>query len=57
MDERFAELCLENGERFYDLARTGLATSELKGYSEAKRFYPIPQTALDADKALQEDPE
>lgn len=57
MDERFAELCLENGERFYDLTRTGLAASELNGYSETKRFYPIPQTALDADKALQEDPE
>lgn len=57
MDERLAELCLENGERFYDLTRTGLAKSELNGYTEAKRFYPIPQTALDADKALQEDPE
>lgn len=57
MDERFAELCLENGERFYDLTRTGLAESELEGYSKSKRFYPIPQTALDADKALLEDPE
>jgi SusD family. len=55
MDERFAELCLENGERYYDLARTGLATTVLNGYTVDKRFYPIPQTALDTDKALLED--
>jgi hypothetical protein len=56
MDERFAELCLENGERYYDLTRTGLAATALKSqnYTEAKRFYPIPQTILDNDAALKE---
>lgn len=57
MEERFVELCLENGERYYDLTRTGLASKELSGYSEDKRFFPIPQTALDSSKTLQEDPE
>lgn len=57
MDERFAELCLENGERYYDLARTGLAKKELSNYSEAKRFYPVPQSVLDADAFLKEEPQ
>jgi hypothetical protein len=54
MDERLAELCLESGERYFDLVRTGLATTELVGYTADKRFYPIPQVALDAYKLLLE---
>ncbi len=56
IDERLAELCMENGERYYDLTRTGLAEKELNEYSEDKRYYPIPQTALDSSKELSEDP-
>lgn len=54
MEERFVELCFEHGERFYDLVRTGKASSELSGYTDAKRFYPIPQTVLDASGSLSE---
>ena len=54
MEERFVELCFEQGERFYDLVRTGKASSELSGYTDAKRFYPIPQTVLDASGSLSE---
>lgn len=56
MEERFVELCFENGERYYDLARTGLAAKELAsyGYSEDKRYYPIPQTVLDATATMKE---
>ena len=57
MDERLAELCLEAGERYFDLARTGLAEKVLPGYTPAKRFYPIPQVAIDNYKVLLEDPE
>lgn len=57
MDERLAELCLEAGERYFDLARTGLAEKVLPGYTQAKRFYPIPQVAIDNYKVLLEDPE
>jgi len=54
MDERLAELCLESGERYFDLVRTGLAVGELKNYTEDKRFYPIPQVAIDSYKILLE---
>lgn len=54
MDERMAELCLENGERYYDLARTGLAKTVLANYTDDVRFYPIPTSALDANPALKE---
>lgn len=57
MDERMAELCLEAGERYFDVVRTGLGTKELKGYTEDKRFYPLPQVAIDNYKMLLEDPE
>ena len=57
MDERFAELCLETGERYFDVVRTGLGTKELLGYTDDKRFYPLPQVAIDAYKVLLEDPE
>lgn len=54
MDERLAELCLESGERYFDLVRTGYAAVELEGYTAEKRFYPYPQVALDAYKILLE---
>lgn len=57
MDERFAELCLETGERYFDVVRTGLGSKELSGYTDDKRFYPLPQVAIDAYKVLLEDPE
>ena len=57
MEERFVELCFEHAERFYDLVRTGRGTKELKGYSDDKRFYPIPQTVLDATATLKEEAE
>lgn len=57
MDERLAELCLEAGERYFDLARTGLAETVLPGYTPEKRFYPLPQVAIDNYKVLLEDPE
>ena len=57
MDERLAELCLEAGERYFDVVRTGLGPKELKGYTEDKRFYPLPQVAIDSYKILLQDPE
>lgn len=54
MEERFVELCFEHGERFYDLVRTGRAASTLSGYTDEKRFYPIPQTVLDATASMAE---
>jgi hypothetical protein len=54
MEERFVELCFEHGVRFYDLVRTGRAASVLTNYTDDKRFYPIPQTVLDASKTLSE---
>ena len=54
MEERFVELCFENGERFYDLVRTGLAAKELasEGYDDTKKYFPIPQTVLDATATM-----
>lgn len=58
VNERFAELALENGERYYDLARTGYAAKELasqgKGYNESVRFYPIPQEQIDLNPNLKD---
>ena len=56
MEERFVELCFENGERFYDLVRTGLASRELasEGYTDAGKYFPIPQTVLDATATMSE---
>lgn len=58
VNERFAEFALENGERYYDLVRTGYATKELgsqgKGYSESVRFYPIPQEQIDLNPNLKD---
>lgn len=54
MEERFIELCFENGERFYDLVRTNLASKELaaEGYNDSKKYFPIPQTVLDATATM-----
>ncbi len=50
MDEKFAELALEWGTRFYDLVRSG-DTDELSYdehvYSDDKRFLPYPQNQVD----------
>lgn len=51
-EERDMELALEWGERFYDLTRTGRASTELTGYSEAVRFYPIPRSQVDLNPNL-----
>ncbi len=50
-DERDIELALEWGERYYDLTRTGRA-GILTGYTEEKRFYPIPLDELDMNPNL-----
>lgn len=42
IDERRMELVCEWGERYNDLCRTGLATTELKGWSKDKEFLPLP---------------
>lgn len=56
LEERYVELGCEFGERYFDLARTGKAVTELAsqglGYSAAKRFYPIPQEQVDLNPAL-----
>ncbi|MEG1617544.1 MAG: RagB/SusD family nutrient uptake outer membrane protein [Bacteroidales bacterium] len=56
MEERYVELGCEFGTRYYDLVRTGLAKTELsaqgEGYTEAKRFYPIPQAQIDLNPNL-----
>lgn len=54
MEERFVELACENGERYFDMVRTGLAESAWKsrGYSAAKRFYPIHQELIDQNPSL-----
>jgi len=42
MDERRMEFVCEWGERYNDLCRTGLAKTELEGWSEDKRYLPLP---------------
>lgn len=58
MEERFAELALENGERYYDLVRTGYASKELtnqgRGYNNSLRFYPIPSEQVDLNPNLKD---
>lgn len=50
MDEKYAELAMEWGTRFYDMVRLG-KTSELsydgRTFSADKAFLPIPQTQVD----------
>ena len=56
LEERFIELACENGERYFDMVRTGKALTEWssrgQGYTEAKRFYPIPQEQVDLNPNL-----
>ncbi|MEG0948412.1 MAG: RagB/SusD family nutrient uptake outer membrane protein [Bacteroidales bacterium] len=56
MEERFVELACENGERYFDMVRTGKALTEWAdrghGYTAAKRFYPIPQEQVDLNPNL-----
>ena len=47
LDERRLELAME-GHRFFDLVRTGQASSELEGFiSGQHELFPIPQTEID----------
>jgi hypothetical protein len=50
MDEKFAELALEWGTRFYDMVRLG-KSSELsydgRSFTESKIFLPYPQNQVD----------
>ena len=59
LDERRMELCMEWGERFNDLVRTGKAvsvlTSEGYTYTEDKQYFPIPKAAIDISPQLSED--
>ncbi len=56
MDEKYAELAMEWGTRFYDMVRLG-RTSELsydgRTYTEAKAFLPYPQNQVDLLPPLQ----
>jgi hypothetical protein len=50
MDEKYAELAMEWGDRFYDMVRLG-RTSDLsyegRTYSDDKKFLPYPQKQVD----------
>lgn len=52
LDERRAELAMEWGERFYDLVRTGKASSVLTGFKAGDEYYPIPQRQIDLNPNL-----
>lgn len=53
LEERFVEFACEWGERFYDLVRTGKATTELPGFVSGKSdFYPIPLNQIDLNPNL-----
>jgi hypothetical protein len=56
MDEKYAELAMEWGTRFYDMVRLG-RTAELsydgRTYTEAKAFLPYPQNQVDLLPPLQ----
>lgn len=53
LDERFAELAIEWGERFFDLLRTGKAESVLPGFVVGKsEYYPLPQNQIDLNPNL-----
>lgn len=58
LDERRIELCMEWGERFNDLVRTGTAvqvlTSKGFNYTEDQRYLPIPKAAIDINPELAE---
>jgi len=59
LDERRMELCMEWGDRFNDLVRTGKAVSVLTSegyvYTPDKQYFPIPKAAIDISPQLGED--
>lgn len=58
LDERRMELCMEWGERYADLIRTGKAAEVLgaNGWTADKTYFPIPQTQLDLAPDLENPP-
>lgn len=55
-NERRMEFATE-GHRYYDLIRTGQAATTLTGWTDNKRYLPIPQTEIDAAQgALTQNP-
>jgi len=60
MHERQTELCFEWGNRWFDLKRTGTAAAvlgaEKTGYSANAALYPIPQTQIQLDNLLIQNP-
>jgi len=62
--ERRIELFAENGNRFFDLRRTGaldalmtkLAPLKGSAWAPFKAWWPIPQTDIDSDKKLEQTP-
>jgi hypothetical protein len=55
-DERRLEFATE-GHRYFDLIRTGRASSVLAGWSTDKQYLPIPQNEIDASNgALTQNP-
>ena len=56
LDERRMELVCEWGERYNDLCRTGKAATELSGWTEAVRYYPLPLAQLQTVVTLANDP-
>ena len=60
MHERQVELCCEWGNRWYDLKRTGTAAtvlgSEKTGFTANAELYPLPQTQIQLDNNLTQNP-
>ena len=53
LDERRLELAME-GERFFDLVRTGQAASKITGFKSGKNeVFPIPQSEIDVSGLTQ----
>lgn len=56
IDERRMELLCEWGERYNDLLRTGLAETQLKGWSKEKAYLPLPFDQVTENPSLREEP-
>jgi starch-binding outer membrane protein, SusD/RagB family len=60
MHERQVELCCEWGNRWFDLKRTGTAAAvlgaEKTGFTANAELYPIPQTQIQLDNVLIQNP-
>lgn len=55
MNERYAELSMEWGDRFFDLVRWGNAKEVLPGFKEGEsEYYPIPIGQLDLNPSWRE---